>query len=152
MNANNKLKIKKKTSLWVLNLIQKKLIKKKMKFGRIRIQNQTRIRIHHPGSGSADPDPHQNDTDPDPHQNDTDPKNCFKLYNKLFVLFFLYVQVKQFNWRCFSASFWPKVANYIGRKWSVSPVNGYFGALPLRWTCLEAESCPNQLSLRHAPR
>ena len=23
-----------------------------------------RIRIHHPGSGSADPDPHQNDTDP----------------------------------------------------------------------------------------
>ena len=24
--------------------------------GRIRIQNQTRIRIHHPGSGSADPD------------------------------------------------------------------------------------------------
>ena len=22
-----------------------------------------RIRIHHPGSGSADPDPHQNDTD-----------------------------------------------------------------------------------------
>ena len=23
-----------------------------------------RIRIHHPGSVSADPDPHQNDTDP----------------------------------------------------------------------------------------
>ena len=23
-----------------------------------------RIRIHHPGNGSADPDPHQNDTDP----------------------------------------------------------------------------------------
>ena len=35
--------------------------------GRIRIQN--RIRIHHPGSGSADPDP---------HQNDTDPKHCLK--------------------------------------------------------------------------
>ena len=32
--------------------------------GRIRIQNRTRIRIHHPGSGSADPDSHQNDTDP----------------------------------------------------------------------------------------
>ena len=32
--------------------------------GRIRIQNLTRIQIHHPGSGSADPDPHQNDTDP----------------------------------------------------------------------------------------
>ena len=23
-----------------------------------------RIQIHHPGSGSVDPDPHQNDTDP----------------------------------------------------------------------------------------
>ena len=31
---------------------------------RFRIQNRTWIRIHHPGSGSADPDPHQNDTDP----------------------------------------------------------------------------------------
>ena len=30
--------------------------------GRIRIQNRTRI--HHPSSGSADSDPHQNDTDP----------------------------------------------------------------------------------------
>ena len=29
--------------------------------GRIRIQNWTQI--HHPGSGSADPDPHQYDTD-----------------------------------------------------------------------------------------
>ena len=29
---------------------------------RIRIQNRTRI--HHPGNGSADQDPHQNDTDP----------------------------------------------------------------------------------------
>ena len=38
--------------------------------GLIRIQNLTRIRIHHPGSGSADLDP-----DPDPHQNDTDPKH-----------------------------------------------------------------------------
>ena len=36
--------------------------------GRIRIwiliQNRTRIRIHHPGRGSADLDLHQNDTDP----------------------------------------------------------------------------------------
>ena len=30
----------------------------------IQIQNRTRIRIHHPGSGSADPDLHLNDTDP----------------------------------------------------------------------------------------
>ena len=30
--------------------------------GRIRIRIQNRI--HHPGNGSADPDPHQNDTDP----------------------------------------------------------------------------------------
>ena len=48
------------------NLIQKKLRRKKMGIcsilGRIRIQNRTQI--HHPGSGSADPDPHQNDTDP----------------------------------------------------------------------------------------
>ena len=29
-----------------------------------------RIRIHHPGSGSADPG-----AEPDPHQNDTDPKH-----------------------------------------------------------------------------
>ena len=35
---------------------------KKKKIGICWIQN--RIRIHHPGSGSADPDPHQNDTDP----------------------------------------------------------------------------------------
>ena len=30
-----------------------------------------RIRIHHPGSGSADPDP---------HKNDTDPKHCVYMY------------------------------------------------------------------------
>ena len=50
-----------------------------------RIKNRTRIRIHHPGSGSTDPDPwirihHPGsgsaDPDPDPHQNDTDPKHC----------------------------------------------------------------------------
>ena len=34
--------------------------------GRIRIRTriQNRTRIHHPGSESADPDPHQNDTGP----------------------------------------------------------------------------------------
>ena len=30
--------------------------------GRIRIQNRTRIQIHHPESGFADPDPRQNNT------------------------------------------------------------------------------------------
>ena len=34
---------------------------------RIRIQNPT----HHPGRGSAEPDP---------HQNDTDPKHCIQSY------------------------------------------------------------------------
>ena len=43
---------------------------------RIGIQNRTRIRIHHPGNGSADPDP---------HQNDTDPKHCLKLF-KLYII------------------------------------------------------------------
>ena len=32
--------------------------------GRIRIQNWTRIQIRIPGTGSADPDPHQNEADP----------------------------------------------------------------------------------------
>ena len=44
---------------------------------RIRIRIQNWIRIHHPGSGSVDPDP-------DLHQNDTDPKHC------LFQLFTLH--------------------------------------------------------------
>ena len=35
---------------------------KKKKVGTCSISG--RIRIHHPGSGSADPDPHQYDTDP----------------------------------------------------------------------------------------
>ena len=48
-----------------------KIKKKKIRICSIlgRIQKRTRIRIHHPGSGSADPYP-------DPHQNDTDPKHC----------------------------------------------------------------------------
>ena len=49
-----------------------KIMKKKIGIclilGRIRIRIQNRTQIHHPGSGSVDPDP---------HQNDTDPKNCF---------------------------------------------------------------------------
>ena len=39
---------------------------------RIWIQFQTRIWIHYPGSGSADPNP-------DPHRNEADPKHCFEL-------------------------------------------------------------------------
>ena len=42
--------------------IKKKKIGICSSLGRIRIQNRTRI--HHPGSGSADPDLYQNDTDP----------------------------------------------------------------------------------------
>ena len=41
---------------WILGRIQFRT--------RIRIQFWTRIRIHYPGSGSADPDPHQNEADP----------------------------------------------------------------------------------------
>ena len=37
---------------------------KKKKNGICSILGRIRIRIHHPGSGSADPDPHKNDTDP----------------------------------------------------------------------------------------
>ena len=37
---------------------------KKKKIGICSILGQNRTRIHHPGSGSADPDPHRNETDP----------------------------------------------------------------------------------------
>ena len=47
------------------NLIQKKLRRKKIGI----CSMLGRIRIHHPGSGSAD-------LDPGPHHNDTDPKHC----------------------------------------------------------------------------
>ena len=61
MYANTKLKITTtKKSLWVP--YTEKIKKKKMEF--VGIRNQTRIRIHYPGCGSADPDPHQNETDP----------------------------------------------------------------------------------------
>ena len=46
--------------------LQKKIMKKKLEFGRIRIPN--RIWIRYPGSGSADPDP-------DLHQDEADPKH-----------------------------------------------------------------------------
>ena len=35
-----------------------------------------RIRIHYPGSGSADPDP---------HQNEADPKHCIKYFLYVFM-------------------------------------------------------------------
>ena len=54
-NYNNKI-----TSLFVLNLSQKKNNKKKIGICSILCW----IRIHYPGSGSADPDPHQNEADP----------------------------------------------------------------------------------------
>ena len=45
----------------VLNLIQKKIKKKKIVICSIFFSG--RIRIRYPGSGSADPDPHQNEPD-----------------------------------------------------------------------------------------
>ena len=66
----------KKTSLCVLNLLQKKIRRNKIGICsilgriRIRIQFRTRIRIHYPGSGSAE-------SDLDPHQNEADPKHWY---------------------------------------------------------------------------
>ena len=77
MNANNKLKITKKNIIISFKPYTEKINKKK-------------IEIWSDPDPEPDPDP---DPEPDPHQNDTDPKHCFKLYNKLFVLFFLYVQI-----------------------------------------------------------
>ena len=61
---NNKLKLQQKNIVMRVKPFTEKIRRKKLEFVQIRIQFRTQIRIHYPGSGSADQDPHQNEADP----------------------------------------------------------------------------------------